>query len=223
MKFLKQNAIFFSLFSLFLLIGAILLAITKKGDSIVFFCENRTEFGNFFFIYGTQIGEGFAYIFAFLLLLFIRFKDALLVPVVALSTLLLSFVLKSIFALPRPKNWFEMQGRMDEINFIMQPYIGNNSFPSGHTMSGFAMFGFLAFVLSRKNPIWGFVFFIPALIVAVSRVYLVNHFLMDIYLGSIVGVLIAFGVFMLSEKVKVGPLLDKNLLNFRQKQVNERA
>jgi membrane-associated phospholipid phosphatase len=64
---------------------------------------------------------------------------------------------------------------------------GSNSFPSGHTLSAFALYGFLAF--SSKNKTVSTVLLLAlAVLVAISRVYLLQHFLQDILMGSVLGV-----------------------------------
>lgn len=60
------------------------------------------------------------------------------------------------------------------------------SFPSGHTTSAFAVFVFLAFITSNKK--WGIAFLTIALLVGLSRIYLLQHFFEDVLLGSFIGV-----------------------------------
>ena len=83
--------------------------------------------------------------------------------------------------------------RFDELRLVegVEVYIGATSFPSGHTMAGFALFGLLAFLLPKRYKGAALLFFLLALIVALSRVYLVQHFVKDIYLGAWLGLFIA--------------------------------
>lgn len=60
-----------------------------------------------------------------------------------------------------------------------------NSFPSGHTSAGFFFFSFWAFCVPQN--FWKVFFLISALLVALSRVYLLQHFLEDIFVGSLMG------------------------------------
>jgi membrane-associated phospholipid phosphatase len=62
-----------------------------------------------------------------------------------------------------------------------------DSFPSGHTTSAFV----LAFIviLLLKNPYMKALVFIMAVLIGFSRVYLLQHFLIDIYIGSVFGIL----------------------------------
>ena len=68
------------------------------------------------------------------------------------------------------------------------------SFPSGHTATAFNIFIMLAFIV--KSNTLKLLFFIMAVLVAYSRVYLSQHFLMDITAGSVVGVTIMVLVFI---------------------------
>ena len=68
------------------------------------------------------------------------------------------------------------------------------SFPSGHSTTAFALFFIFGFFV--KNKKWQILFFILALSTAISRMYLLQHFFIDVYFGSILGVLIATIVFV---------------------------
>ena len=64
--------------------------------------------------------------------------------------------------------------------------IGFHSFPSGHALSAFALFFCLLFV--SRSHFLKILFFALAILAAYSRVYLSQHWLIDIYVGSIIGV-----------------------------------
>ena len=66
------------------------------------------------------------------------------------------------------------------------------SFPSGHTATAFALFTSIS-LPARKGWIKAGLFF-PALAVAYSRIYLMQHFLSDVLVGSLIGVAAAFVV-----------------------------
>ena len=80
---------------------------------------------------------------------------------------------------------------------------GFHSFPSGHALSAFALFFCLLFI--SKNHFMKIVYFSLAGIAAYSRVYLSQHWLIDIYVGSIIGVcfsLLMYVVFYHTQKWK---------------------
>jgi membrane-associated phospholipid phosphatase len=73
------------------------------------------------------------------------------------------------------------------------------SFPSGHTVSAFSIFCLLSLLI--KNKYASVLFIIIAFLIALSRVYLVAHFVCDTYAGMIVGVELTCVVYWLSEKM----------------------
>jgi membrane-associated phospholipid phosphatase len=60
-----------------------------------------------------------------------------------------------------------------------------HSFPSGHTQTAFLIFTFLA--LFCKRTAMAYVLIFTAALVSLSRVYLLQHFFVDIWIGSIIG------------------------------------
>jgi len=77
----------------------------------------------------------------------------------------------------------------------------HNSFPSGHATQAFAIFMCLVYVV--KNPYLKFGIFSIALLTAVSRVYISQHWLADITAGSFIGTLfsiIYYFVFIFKNK-----------------------
>lgn len=60
-----------------------------------------------------------------------------------------------------------------------------NSFPSGHTSFAFAIFTCLA--IFYKKPWLQILFLLCAVTVAFSRIYLLQHFLRDTVVGSLIG------------------------------------
>jgi len=99
-------------------------------------------------------------------------------------------------------------------------YTAHTSFPSGHTMSAFAVLGFASFVF-RKYEFAGAILGILAIMVALSRVYLVQHFLIDVAAGAAVGCLIAAIVSWLSLRFeqRKEPWLQKNILTLDKAEI----
>ncbi|MEO0341550.1 MAG: phosphatase PAP2 family protein, partial [Bacteroidota bacterium] len=121
---------------------------------------------------------------------------AITLPILAAIVTLVSSVAKKIFHQPRPLAYFRDLGEAEQLTFVEGVKVnqGFTSFPSGHTMAGFALFCFLALNLPFKKTA-GFGLFCLAMIVGISRIYLVQHFLRDIYLGAILGVALAIGAY----------------------------
>lgn len=71
------------------------------------------------------------------------------------------------------------------------------SFPSGHSAGAFSMFCLISFLLPQRFRPWGLLLFLLAAAVGYSRIYLLAHWFVDVYAGSILGVvfcLVFFGV-----------------------------
>lgn len=195
-SFAQENAWLFYGFSLFLLIGAIILTQIETGDMLLYFSENRTPFLNWFFTYFTKMGEEPAYIIAILLLINYAYRYALFLPLIGLVVTYVSFATKAYFKHPRPYLYYNELGIFDQIILVenIELHGGANSFPSGHTMSAFALYAFIAFCLPKKKAT-AIVLLLIALLVGLSRVYLVQHFFKDVYLGAIFGILIAMALY----------------------------
>ncbi len=206
-EFLKENRIFLIMITVFAVVGGILLLYIEQGDVIYFFSDNRTAAGNWIFRYGTKLGEEFAYLFILLTLLFFSYRQAIMVPILGLSVTIVSFIAKQIFSHDRPYLYFNKQGIFETITTVDGVVLngGANSFPSGHTMSAFALFAFFAFCLPFKKGT-AFALFTIALMVGLSRVYLVQHFFEDVYLGALIGTLIAMGWYFLQYRIFPYPL-----------------
>ena len=84
------------------------------------------------------------------------------------------------------------------------------SFPSGHTATAFNLFLMLALMV--KNNYLKLVFSTLAVVIAYSRVYISQHFLVDITAGSVVGVIFILFAFLWFEKYNKN-WLDRSLLN----------
>ncbi len=190
------NAYLFACFGLFLLLGGIALLWMNQGDLLLFFSNHRSPFGNAFFRNVTKAGEELTYLSLVVLFLFIRFRISLLIPITGGIVSVVSYLTKAFFLHPRPSVYYKNLGFLQEINLVEGVYLlgGLTSFPSGHTMSAFALFTLVALFL--KNKKWlGVFLFTAALGVGLSRVYLVQHFFKDIYMGAIIGVILALLIF----------------------------
>ncbi|MEL6866012.1 MAG: phosphatase PAP2 family protein [Bacteroidota bacterium] len=203
---IQENRYFFAGFMLFLITGFVLLINLKQGELILFFSEHRSPNGDAFFRLTTQLGEEFIYITLIIGSLFYRFRYSLLFTLTGLVVMIVSLVAKTIFAHERPFTFFDKLGQFDQLNVVdgVSLLVGPTSFPSGHTMSAFAMYGLLAFLLPYKKP-WGFMFLSIAALVGLSRIYLIQHFVKDVFTGAILGVGIAMLLYQLNQRITFSP------------------
>ena len=219
-QIIKDNRLYFFLFALFFIIGCILLSQINQGDVILFFSDHRNSVADVFFRNFTKMGEEIVYILSLIILLLYRFRYAILVPLTAVLVTLLSFGAKSFFSFNRPAVFFQKDNIIDQINLIegVQLLTGPTSFPSGHTMSGFAMYGLIAFLFPKKKA-WAVLFFLMALLVGISRIYLVQHFLRDVVSGATAGTLLALLIYNAQAQFPYNPasIWDKGIWELVQK------
>jgi len=207
-----QNRYFFIGASLFLCIGLTLAFTLEQGAGILWFSDHRTTAGNLFFKFGTQLGEELIWYSTILIFLVLKPRHGLFLLTTALIVLTLTYVLKSYFSHPRPYLYFQMAKGLDKINFVegIRLLKGSTSFPSGHTLSAFAAYTGLALILKDKK-IGNIICLFIAVVVGISRVYLVQHFIKDIVLGAFLGIAISLLIFHLFGQLSADrfPWLDK--------------
>ena len=63
-------------------------------------------------------------------------------------------------------------------------YLEKYSFPSGHTMTAFAVAALMSYFVKNKYAHIGF--FAYAVLIAFSRVYLLEHFYRDVFWGAVI-------------------------------------
>lgn len=171
-----------------------------------------------FFKFITHLGDGaFAFLVA-IMFLFFNIRKSVYILLSYVGAALMSFILKHLVYpdIYRPHFVFQYYVREKFKTVEGVDLIGFNSFPSGHALSAFALFFCLLFV--SRNHFLKTLFFTLAILAAYSRVYLSQHWLIDIYVGSIIGVsfsLLFYGVFYHSTKwqqlnMSLPQLLSKN-------------
>ncbi len=179
----RENIYFFVLYIIFLSAGAVILLSNEKGDVLLFLNENHTQYFDIFFKYITWLGDGIFVAILLIPLALIKIRHAIFTFTGYAITGIISQLIKHTFNEPRPSVVF----RHLDLHFVKGvDILSSNSFPSGHTVSAFSLFFLLS--IFTKNKAWGIVFFLLALSVGLSRVYLSLHFFVDIYFGSIIGV-----------------------------------
>ncbi len=211
-KTIRENSFYFYLMGAFVLLGGLYLALSNKTDAIYFFSENRSPLLDSAFRFITQLGEGPIYFLFAILALAIRVRYTLLVVFTGLSVMAFSRGMKALFAIDRPAAYFDKLKLMDKLIFVpdVELHTGATSFPSGHSMSAFALYSVLAFILPSAKR-YALPLFLIALLVAISRIYLVQHFWPDVYVGGIVGVGLAMLWYVLLDR-SPQPWLDRPLV-----------
>ena len=190
-QILQQNKFYFILLGLYFLGIGLLVVLQEKGDAVLFLNGNHTPILDFFFKTITYLGDG---LFAFPLIVIIILFKSIFRGVIMLSSVLISFIVVQSIKLyifpgmPRPMKYFSETIKLHFVEGVdIHSY---NSFPSGHSAQAFSIF--LLIALFSKNKQLAVLYFIPAVLVTVSRMYLAQHFLMDIYFGALIATVITF-------------------------------
>ena len=193
MKGVWENKWFAIPVLIFLVVCVVLLVEVPYGHEILFFNNWRQEPYNTIFRICTALGEGFVYGAMILAAFRWRYRFSLLIALCGMLILPVGYVLKDKIAVERPKTFFEHQGIYNEVVVVPDVELnsGRTSFPSGHTMSAFALYSMLTLIVGRRYERWGLFFALLAILVAVSRIFLVQHFLADILAGAVAGLVCA--------------------------------
>lgn len=184
-----------------LLVGLVLHADLPRGSDLIFFNSWRGSWTDGLFRWGTRLGEEWGYIPLALILFIRQRRDWWWIPLTGGVVSLLSFLTKTIFKAPRPGAYADQPWFSEQLILVegVRPLTGMTSFPSGHTMSAFALAVIVVYLFKWRG--WGGVLaLLLALLVAVSRMYLVLHFLEDVLLGAVLGLLIGWFLALLHQR-----------------------
>ena len=193
-------SLFLKLYGLFLLAGGLILASFTKEEIFLYINTHHSTSGDLFFPVITHLGGGVVTpLIAGASLFLLNFRKA----IIGLASFLLSggivqLLKRLVFNDEyRPIKYFE---GIENIYLIpgMDMY-QFHSFPSGHSTTIFSLCCFLALVTpsagKTRRAVIGILIFLTAVLVAMSRVYISQHFFGDIYVGSLIGVLVTLLVF----------------------------
>jgi len=161
-----------------------------KGDAVIWMNQNYSDFLNYFFKYVTYLGDGIIFVPIILLGLFIRYEIAITAAITGVILGIVIGVLKrqAFSHLSRPKSFFK---DTYELNFVDGVDVHSHfTFPSGHTATAAAAALLLALYI--RKPFATAVLATLALLVGVSRVYLAQHFWVDITYGFLTGMAVTF-------------------------------
>ena len=180
--------------------SALLLVILvfPKGEPLLYINQFHSTYVDYLFYAITFLGDGlFATIFLIALFLFVSKRKALVITFSFLTVVLVVQVLKNFWfdTAPRPHTFFE-----GALNVYYVPWIeihGYNSFPSGHTAQAFCLALCSLFYLKNKAFAWPL--FSMAALAGFSRLYLMQHFPMDVLGGSLLAILIGTPAFYFFE------------------------
>ena len=196
---IKQNAVFIALSLILIAVLGLALIYIPKDQLHLLLCNRHTPARDIFYRYYTHVAEWFPYVVCFAVLLFGRIGDGVFASAAMLLSALFTQIVKHIVVAPRPLTWFS-----EHFPSIQLPLVDGvkmnlwYSFPSGHTTSFFAL-AFVASILitsklsgsSRSSScLVQLVLVLLATLGGYSRIYLSQHFALDVFAGALVGTLI---------------------------------
>ena len=191
-EMLGRNAtylIYCFIFALFLSFYCVLLS---KADGFLLINQFHFKLLDGFFILFTNLGNGL-FVIGLMIIMMIRkkFGWSLQTGISFLVSGLLVQLFKHLFHSPRPRLFFGP----NEIRCIHGVTgTGYSSFPSGHTATIFALTTLLSVYFPGRRT--GILFFLIAALTGFSRIYLSQHFPIDILGGLITGILTSVAVYM---------------------------
>ena len=175
------------------LVLGIALLLVPKAELHLALCQPHTACMDQLVPLFTNLVDWLPYL-SVLLLLFYRAGWATFLASNLLLTTLIVQPIKHIVNAPRPLTWFAEH--MPDQTLPLVDGIRMNlwlSFPSGHTATFFALFFSLSVICCAENikgkNILSFLCFLCATFGAYTRIYLSQHFALDIFAGILIAIL----------------------------------
>jgi len=214
----NKNKVFLSLSLILVAVLGLALLYIPKGDLHLLLCTRHTPARDIFYRYYTTIAEWLPYVICVAILLFGRIGDGVFASSAMILSALSTQVLKHLVNAPRPLTWFAEH--MPESPLPLLEGVRMNlwhSFPSGHTTSFFALALVASILLTSLHRVprtprilVQIILFALATLGAYSRIYLSQHFALDVFAGILVGILITLVCYAV-----LHPYEDQKWYNYR--------
>ena len=169
---------------------ALLLAIIPKGELHLLLCRPHTPFLDTIVPIFSDLVDWLPYLVVVLLLFYRAGWATFLASNLLLSTLIVQPI-KHLVNAPRPLTWFAEN--MPEVTLPLVEGVRMNhwlSFPSGHTTTFFVLFFSISIILCaeniRRKNILSLLCFLLATFGAYTRIYLSQHFALDVFAGILI-------------------------------------
>lgn len=203
------------------LVLAIALLLFPKAELHLFLCQPHTAVLDAIIPPITNLVDWLPYLIVFLLLFFRAGWASFLASNLLLSTIIVQPI-KHLAHAPRPLTWFAEH--MPEISLPLVEGVRMNhwlSFPSGHTTTFFVLFFSLSIITCAENTKGKYLLsalcFLCATVGAYTRIYLSQHFALDIFAGILIAVFSTLVLyFFLFKKTKNTPFWTWNLQKLKK-------
>jgi membrane-associated phospholipid phosphatase len=174
----------FKIYFLFIGLLFIMSWIVPRGHDVLWINGHHSGLADWFLKTMTHAGDGLIFVPVILLLAFVRFQYALLAATVGAAHGALVAIAKQILfhGTPRPKSVLDHE----LLHFVPGVNVhAINSFPSGHTTTAFCLALLLALIFNNRTVT--VLALLVACVVGYSRIYLLQHFLVDVSAGAVLG------------------------------------
>lgn len=195
------------LWGFFFLLGILFLAIFQNSNFSIIINASHNNFLDQFFKYITFLGDGrFVFLIA-LIYLFANKKYGISILISLIINTILIQVLKRVVFSNRFRPSFYFKNLIEDGSWNMIDGVElyeKFSFPSGHTALIFCLC--MSICIFMKKKYFPLLLVLLAYIVGLSRIYLSQHFLIDVLAGALIGSLIPILTFKYIEPL----LFNKN-------------
>ena len=211
-RLLKDNTLAFLLYGSLLVTGTLMAISVPKLELHAWMNAQHTDLLDTLFRGLTFLGDGWFAAILSVSFLLIKYRYAIMTALASLASgFLVQFFKRVVFReMERPASFLD---QMPDLGLVAGVDLHHHfSFPSGHTTTAFAIL-VLAGLISGKRWIT-FLLILLAWMVGLSRVYLSQHFLMDVLAGSLIGLLSALLFYWYFQRIN-RQWLEKSIIRFR--------
>lgn len=195
---LRNTSSFYIPYLALLCLAIVFYFYQEHGDFVLWLNSLHNPIWDFFFKYWTYTGHGVFFTIIAIGLIFLNKRFGLVLSLIGITIGGITAFFKEVLfdEAPRPRIFFEGQKLLDFVDGVN--VLSFHSFPSGHAMGVFGLATFFSLML--QNNKYSMLLLTGASFTAISRIYLAQHFLIDIMAGSLAGVIISTAFYMSFEK-----------------------
>ena len=188
----------------------VLATVIKKGDDVLWINGHYHEGLDSFFGIITNLGVGLLFVPIVIFLLFFRYQYVIMAVLIWIIHGTLCYILKHNFfrVMKRPSVF------LSDHPLHFAPHISvhtDYSFPSGHSATIFCATLFIS--LLSNNRKLSMALLVVALLVGYSRIYLLQHFLVDVAGGATIGIMTTLLIWYLFRMLTIPTWMNKSILS----------
>lgn len=196
-----KNKIFYISLSILLLF--LIFSLILEKEFLIFELNSlHNNFLDYFFKYITYLGDAIIYIPLSIFLWIKKRKLIFLLISLLITQTIFSILFKRVIfhGSPRPLSYFSSEVFETLYKIPGVKIYSTNSFISGHTLTAFSVAYFLI-LFFNFSKIQTFIILFLASLVGISRIYLLQHFFIDITFGAFFGFISAFIIYFFRDKI----------------------